>query len=247
MRVLSTLDPFAGDVTDRERLQAEMMKKDRLASVGMLAAGIAHELNNPLTALSIQLELLRARPLGAEEAAAFEQMCEATERMRSIIADLLFMARPSEHPQMHVDVAKILASSVQLLRAGTPSCPPIELAMEPLPAVQAYASKLGQVFLNVLRNAVEAVESIPAARVSVLARAIESGIEIRVADNGHGVSDDVLARIAQPFFTTKPNGSGLGLWISHSLVALHGGTLDLVSREGEGTEVRVWVPLTLRR
>jgi signal transduction histidine kinase len=238
---------YTRDITERNRLHAELMKQDRLASVGMLAAGVAHELNNPLTALAMQVRQLRedAHEWPPHVDHVLRQMEEATNGMNTIISDLLFMARPVEKPQAHVDVAKIIQSTVALLRAGTPRCPPVKVDIDPLPALHGWASKLGQVFLNILRNAVQAVESVPNGTVQVRGRVVGDGIEVTVSDNGPGVTPQVLARLAQPFFTTKPQGTGLGLWISQTLVAQHGGKLDVASTEGGGTTVTVSLPQTL--
>jgi PAS domain S-box-containing protein len=234
---------WARDITERLRLQAEIMKQDRLASVGLLAAGVAHELNNPLTSLSMQARKLRdeadQRGLDADVRASLERMDDAAQRMTSIIADLLSLARPASQPQAHVDVAKVLTSTVALLRAGLTPCPRVTVDLEPLPAINGYASKLGQVFLNVLKNAVQAVEGMPEGEVRVRGRVSRDALEIVVQDNGAGIQPDVLPRVSQPFFTTKPHGTGLGLWISHELLAQHGGRLDLTSVPGEGTKVTI--------
>jgi signal transduction histidine kinase len=140
-----------------------------------------------------------------------------------------------------------LKSTLALLRAGTPSCPPLREEIEPLPAVQAYPSKLGQVFLNVLRNAVQAVEGRAEAEVVVRGRASDDSIEIEVVDNGVGIPAEVLPRVAQPFFTTKPQGTGLGLWISQTLMAEHGGQLAVRSVARSGTTVRLSLPISPKK
>lgn len=238
---------YARDITERMRLQAELAQQDRLASVGMLAAGVAHELNNPLTAIAIQIRTLRsnadAHGLSPSVRAVLEQLDEAAARMSSIIGDLLFMARPATQPQAHVDVEQILTSTIALLRAGMGPAPRLETDIGELPPIQAYASKLGQVFLNVLRNALQAVEGVENGVIRVSAREHDGAIEVTVEDNGAGIPASVQPRLMQPFFTTKPNGTGLGLWISHTLLAEHGGTLHVSSAEGQGTTVTMRVPI----
>jgi signal transduction histidine kinase len=152
------------------------------------------------------------------------------------------MARPVEQPQAHVDVNRILLSTVALLRAGITACPPLNLDVPELPPVHGYASKLGQVFLNVLRNAVQAVEGVPGGEIRLQARVVGERIEIVTEDNGVGMPPEVLAHVAQPFFTTKPQGAGLGLWISQTLLERQGGTLTLTSRVGVGTVVTISLP-----
>lgn len=235
------------DITVRMRLQAELMKQDRLASVGFLAAGVAHELNNPLTSLRMQARKLRddadKHGLDPSVRLALEQIDEAAQRMTTIIGDLLFMARPVEQPQAHVDVAKILSSTLALLHAGICNCPPVTLDIEALPPIRGYASKLGQVFLNVLRNAVQAVDTKPDGAIHVRGRATASRVEIVIEDNGPGISREVMPRLVQPFFTTKPHGTGLGLWISQTLLSHQGGQLELSSTPGRGTTVTILLPV----
>ena len=233
---------YTRDVSERVRLQADSMKRDRFASLGVLAAGVSHELNNPLTSLSFDVQRLRQRAdLPDDVHVALQRVEDAANAMQTVIADLLFMARPLDRPAAHVDVGKVIASSIGLVRAGG-RCPDIELDIGPLPPVQAYASKLGQVFLNVLRNAVQALESTENPVVRVRARTVREGVEVVISDNGPGAAADVAARLMHPFVTTKTNGTGLGLWISRTLIAEHGGTLDIATKEGEGFTVTSWIP-----
>jgi PAS domain S-box-containing protein len=242
-----TIIAYSRDITERDHLQAELMKQDRLASVGILAAGVAHELNNPLTTVTMQAKKLRSeaerRDLPSDIRAGLEQIDEAATRLQTIINDLLFVARPSERPQAHIDVAQIIASTVSLFRAGTPRCPPIDVTIASLPPICGHASKLGQVVLNVLRNAAQALDGVPNGEIRVNASVISEQIEIEIKDNGPGIPREDLPRVTQPFFTTKQNGTGLGLWISHTLVAEHGGTLDVASRAESGTRVTIRVPI----
>lgn len=239
---------FTRDITERQRLQAELMKQDRLASLGVLAAGVAHELNNPLAALSLLVNRLRglARenvPSGQLES-DLEQVDDAVRRMTAIIRDLLFLARPGDQPHAHVDLEKVIASSVALLRAGVPECPKIVVDVGPLPPVQGFPSKLGQAVLNILRNALQAcAERDQGAEVRVVARAKDDEVLIVVEDNGAGIAEDVLPRLTTPFFTTKEGGTGLGLWITQGIMQAHGGRLELTSTRGVGTKVTLIVPI----
>lgn len=246
---LSTIDKepafvvYTRDITDRERDQADLMKQDRLASLGVLAAGVAHELNNPLAALSLMVRKLRSDAMKrSDDTGVLEQMDDAVGRMKTIIDDLLFLARPGEQPQAHVDLRRVLASSLALLRAGIANCPPIVEDIPLLPAIQAVPSKLGQVFLNVLRNAIEAVEGLADGTVTISGRVAESEIVMTVSDNGRGIPEDVLSRLTTPFFTTKERGTGLGLWISQAIIQSHRGRLELASKLGAGTTVTITLP-----
>jgi signal transduction histidine kinase len=232
---------------ERAQLEAELMKRDRLSYVGTLAAGVAHELNNPLTSLAMQARKLReqadAHGLGPEAKLAIEHIDEGARRMTAVISDLLFMARPVGRPQSHVDVRQVLLSTVALLRAGIPNCPEVLVDIDELPALCGYPSKLGQVFFNVLRNAMQAIEGRPGGAIRVRGRATGDMMFIEIEDDGAGIPPEVMARVTQPFVTTKPDGSGLGLWISQALLDLHGGKLDIASEVGKGTRVAIQLPV----
>lgn len=184
---------------------------------------------------------------GGDVQRTLEQMDEAASHMQAIIQDLLFIARPCDQPQAYVDVARVLSSTVALMRAGMHECPPICIDLPELPPIEGFASKPGQVFLNVLRNAVQAVENVPDAEIRVQGRACGDAIEIVISDNGVGIPSGLIPRLTQPFFTTKPHGTGLGLWISHALMAQHAGKLEIRSAESRGTRVSLSLPLVARR
>lgn len=237
---------YTRNITERVQLQAELIKQDRLASIGLLAAGVAHEISNPLTSLAMQARRLRddaeQLQLAPEVRLAVEHIDEAASRMRAIVDDLLFMSRPVEKPQVHVDVAQIVISAIALLRAGANHLP-VRLELDTLPPICGFASKLGQVFLNVLRNAAQAIEGLPKGEIGVHARVDGDFVTVVIADNGPGIPSDLLARVSTPFFTTKPQGMGLGLWISRALMVDQGGALELASKGGAGTTVSIRIPI----
>lgn len=235
---------YTRDITDRVRLQADLMKQDRLVSLGVLAAGVAHELNNPLAALSLLVRRLRvdAEKSGAHDPGVLEQIDDAVARMTTIIGDLLFLARPGDAPHAHVDLVRVLNSAVALLRAGVAACPPVIEDVASLPVVRGVPSRLGQVFLNVIRNAIEAVEGKADGSVHVSGRVVGTDVVITIKDNGVGIPDDVLPRLMTPFFTTKERGTGLGLWISQAIVTNHQGRLEIASTPGAGTSVTIVLP-----
>lgn len=240
---------FTRDITERQRLQAELLKQDRLASLGVLAAGVAHELNNPLAALSLLVARMRTAAARGDVptntlASDLEQADDAVRRMSAIISDLLFLARPADQPHAHVDVAKVVASSIALLRAGEPDCPTIVVDLGPLPPVRGFPSKLGQAVVNVVRNALQACSVRgPEGEVRLSASADESEVRIVVEDNGAGIAPDVLPRLSTPFYTTKEGGTGLGLWITQGIMQAHGGRLELESALGRGTRVTLALPV----
>ena len=238
---------FTRDITERQRLQAELLKQDRLASLGVLAAGVAHELNNPLAALSLLVTRLRGKAREGipsnELLGELEQTDEAVRRMSAIIGDLLFLARPADQPHAHVDLGKVIASSVALLRAGEPGCANIVVDLGPLPPVQGFPTKLGQAVVNVVRNALQACATRgEGGEVRLSARAGDGEVRIVVEDNGPGIDEEILPRLTTPFFTTKEGGTGLGLWITQGIMQSHGGRLELESTHGAGTKVTLALP-----
>jgi two-component system, NtrC family, sensor kinase len=236
---------YTRDITDRRELQARLMQQDRLAAVGTLAAGLAHELNNPLTYLAFHLERLgqlTAAHSSGEEKEALGQIQEGTKRMQSVIADLLFLTRDSALPQAHVDVGKIVRSTISLVQAGASTATRITSDLATTSMLLGHPSRLGQVFLNVILNALEAIGQRDDGLVHVTLRERECWLEIAVTDNGTGLADESKARAFDPFFSTKADGTGLGLSISHAIVTAHGGTIAIASPSNGGAVVTVCLP-----
>jgi len=247
---------YGRDVTERKRMEAELMQADRMATVGTLAAGMAHEINNPLTYVLLHLQRLRrvlpdlvADPARrAETARMLDEAIEGGDRVSAIVRDLLSFSRSSSEHWVPLDVAAIVWSAVKI--ATTAHADRVQLtvsAPEDLPRVAADEARLGQVFLNVVVNAVQSFgeESPPDARVAITMRHDGDSVQVDITDNGPGISDENLPLIFNPFFTTKPvgTGTGLGLPISRSIVESLGGTLEIENRhDTTGVRVRVRLP-----
>jgi len=253
----------AVDVTDRREMEARLLQAERLASVGTLAAGVAHEVNNPLSYVIANLgyaqeqvaaavEGCRARS-AATEAAELAQAAEAivearqgAERVRSIVRDLRMYARAEDQRSTPLDMASVLDSALAVLRAELSRRTRVVRSFQPSPPVLGSAGRLGQVFLNLLLNALQALpDRDPDAneiRVTV-APAQPGRVLVEVADNGAGMGADVLARAFEPFFTTKAGpATGLGLAVSRSIVEAVGGEIRLEAEAGVGTRARVLLP-----
>jgi PAS domain S-box-containing protein len=246
------------DVGARKRLQAELMRADRMATIGTLAAGVAHEINNPLTYVLIHLRRLRSLlpPLvpSSEDRAKIEQLVaeavDGGERVARIVRDLLTFARPGNDEMQAVHVAEVLDSVLHLARASIESRARLERRYAEVPAAYADAPRLAQVFLNLVLNAVQAFASDDVEQNAITVRLRGEGrwIVVDVIDNGPGIRAEDLSRVFEPFFTTKPpgTGTGLGLTISRTLVESFGGELAVRSRPGEGAHLevrlRTWSP-----
>jgi PAS domain S-box-containing protein len=247
---------FLRDVTERKQIQAQLIQTDRMATVGTLAAGVAHELNNPLAYVLLNLGILE-RELDAliEDAhdregarARLATIQEGAERMASIVRDLRSFCRPNAPSLVPVNMRQVLESSINMAMNELRERARVIRDYAPVPPVIADGARLGQVFLNLLLNAAQAVaEGSPNENeVRVVLRA-EAGDRVRVeiADSGHGIAPEIMGRIFEPFFTTKPIGvgTGLGLSICQSIVSSMQGDLTVESEVGRGTTFRVVLPL----
>lgn len=235
--------------------QERLARAERLAAIGTLAAGVAHELNNPLTFVLSNIEFvadaarkLRGQAADAdrwdEASRALDDAAEGAERMRLIVRDLRAMARSDEAVEQPVEVRRVVEYAVQLASSEVRRRARLTWDLAPVPPVLGNEARLGQVFLNLLVNAAHAIpEGSPDSNeVRVAARlAPEGRVLITVSDTGAGIAPEIRTRIFDPFFTTKPvgQGTGLGLWVCHNIVAAHGGTIDVESAPGRGTTFRV--------
>lgn len=227
-------------IARERRIQA-----DRITAMQTMTAGLAHEVRNPLNAAKLQLELLERRLRRSTDDPRLIEPSELAqkeiERLTALLNDFLAFARPPElHTQSH-DVASIVRQVADLERVSAErrgatldlvACPPTLNA-------HVDAAKLHQVVLNLVRNAIEAVSAGGHVTLELAADAVR--ILVRVQDDGPGIPDEVRTRIYEPFFSTKEGGTGLGMSIVHSLVSLHGGTIDL-DTSARGTRFDVAIP-----
>lgn len=235
------------DLTNLRRMEVHMRRADRLATVGQLAAGIAHEIRNPLASISGSIELLRQAPQASEDDRSLMTIVtREIDRLNTLITDLLDYANPRPSQAMPFDLAALLDETVQMARQDRDD---VELALEmserPLELV-ADAAKLRQVIWNLVHNARDAARD---GGGHVIVRAQPSAslpgfLELLVIDDGPGMPPDVQKRIFDPFFTTKRKGTGLGLATCHGIVTDHRGRIDVESAPGSGTSVRVLLPRT---
>ncbi len=246
------------DLTERTQARARLAGAERLASIGTLAAGVAHELNNPLTFVLSNVELvadslrrLRGAPVDADEwdeaLHALDDALEGAERMRVIVRDLRTMARPDDPGSGAVDVRKLLEYAAHLTSNEVRTRARLVWDVGDVPPVRGSEGRLGQVFVNLIVNAAHAIpDGNPAAHVIRLAaaRRDDGKVSITVSDSGAGIAPENLPRIFDPFFTTKPAGlgTGLGLWVCHNIVTALGGSLQVSSEVGTGTTFTVVLP-----
>ena len=233
---------IAHEVTERRELFARVATADRLVSMGTLAAGVAHEINNPLAYLVSNLEVL-ARELPAHYAGPIADARDAADRVSSIVRDLRDLTRPDDELRA-VDVVPILASSIKMATNELRHRATLVTNYAPkLPHVRASPSRLGQVFLNLLVNAAHAMKESRGdlAEVRVRTSSHEDRVYIEIEDTGVGIPAENLGRVFDPFFTTKPLGVGigLGLAISNQIITSIGGEISVTSEVGRGTTFRI--------
>ncbi len=253
------------DLTEHKKLQARLLLADRMVSVGTLAAGVAHEINNPLAYVlsnirfaadelaAARVECARHSPAGTdlsridEALAALTEAREGGERVRNIVRDLKTFSRTEDSHLSQVDVERVLESSINMTGNEIRHRAQLVRDYGVVPAVECNESRLGQVFLNLLVNAAQAIPEGHASsnEIRVSTRVDSAGrVQIEISDTGSGIPAEHLSRIFDPFFTTKPVGvgTGLGLAICHGIVTGLGGELSVESTLGKGTTFRVALP-----
>jgi len=225
-----------------ERQQEQMLRSDRLATVGELAAGLAHELRNPLAGIAGALHVLEEGLHANPEARALVADLQAQiGRMNKTLSDLLTHVRPAVPRSVEVDINEVLEHSLRFLPRGNITL--VRRFDTSLPLVRVDPNLLHQAFLNVLVNARQAMPH--GGRLTVETRTLGNGgrpIEVRISDTGTGIAADHLGRIFQPFFTTKVQGTGLGLAIAARVIEQHGGRITVESFPGEGTTFTIALP-----
>jgi PAS domain S-box-containing protein len=272
---------------ERERMHSVLFQTEKLASIGRLSAGVAHEINNPLAYVANNLAVLerdatgllrllevyesageefaRSAPESARRAREtaeeidlpyirgnldrlLRRTREGLDRVTRIVHSLRAHARSAPAPRQEVDIAALLDASLEILQAQMRGRRiEVRRHYRECPRVLCASTDLGQVFLNLLVNACQAIEAMPAGHagcIDVAVRRESEELLIEVADNGCGIPPEDRPRLFDPFFTTKPvgEGTGLGLWITHAIVSAHGGRIEVDSRPGEGARFRIYLP-----
>ncbi len=231
------------------RAQAQLIHSEKLASLGRMAAGVAHEINSPLTGIVTFGHLLQKKfPPGSEEREDIDVIIDQAHRCSTIIKGLLGFARATAAEKGAVNINDVLGSSLNIVKNKADFFN-IKLATDFAPdllSVRADGSQLQQVFLNMIMNAADAMEG--KGTFTITTRNVTEGgsdfVEIQFKDTGPGIPDENLEKLFEPFFTTKPvgKGTGLGLAVSHGIIQDHGGRIVVKSKVGEGTVFNVRLP-----
>ena len=225
---------------------SHLARVDQLATLGQLAAGLAHEIKNPLAGIQGALELLRDEASEGETKRLYGEMLAELQRVNAILMRLLESGRPAPLRLARTDLAKLLADTAELMSAALRRKKVVLRAStaEGLPEVQVDPAKMRQVLVNLMQNAAEAMGE-RGGNISVRAGHFpqDSAVVVAVEDDGPGIPPENLGNLFEPFFTTKFTGTGLGLAISKSLVEQHGGRIEVNSEPGRGTTFLIFLPI----
>ncbi|SCY81453.1 ATP-binding protein [Desulfoluna spongiiphila] len=238
-----SVNEFAEVLESRRRLEEQMQRTDRLAALGEIAAGVAHEIRNPMTSIKGFVQLIETGMEPEDVRRKYTSIVIAeVDRLNKMVRELLYYARPSDSLKLAVDINGILADTLLLVNLNA-TRQHVQIVMdygEDLPRVVVDQEQIKQVFLNILINAVQAVEN--GGHIRVESMALDRGVAVVVEDDGKGIEPAQVARLFDPFFTTRDNGTGLGLAVVQKIIDLHHGVVEVESRLGEGTRFRVVLP-----
>lgn len=233
------------DITEMKRLQADAQRNDRLAALGHLAAGVAHEIRNPLSTIKgVALYIAKRMPQGGREEEAAQRMIDEVTRLDRVVSELLEFARPGNFATAPADLGEVIDRALRLAEADVQARNiAVIREVEPgFPPVRVSSERLTQALLNLFLNAVQAME--PGGTLRVSARLLPDNMfGISVADTGPGISPEVQAAIFTPYFTTKSSGTGLGLAIVYQIVEGHGGSISVGNAAGHGAEFTLTLPV----
>ena len=234
------------DLSDVKALQEQIKRTERLASLGQLAAGVAHEIRNPLGALKGFLQYFQRKlELTDQDKTYLTVMVNEVDRLNSVISNLLDFARPKEPVREPYDLENLIHHVLTLIE-GDLQAKQLEVSLDikkNLPQIHLDRDQITQVLLNILLNAIQATE--PGGQVNIRAyvKSDLNQLEITVADNGQGIVPADLSKIFDPFFSTKKQGAGLGLAIAYTIIENHQGEITVESEEGKGSTFRIRLPI----
>ncbi|WP_236561213.1 ATP-binding protein [Pontibacillus sp. HMF3514] len=227
------------DISDKKEAEEMMIRSEKMSVAGQLAAGIAHEIRNPLTSLKGFLQLIQAGIDGKEE--YYTIMNEEIEKIETITSELLFISKPMTNDRRKESIITMLQDVCTLLRSQA-KLHNIDLVLnyEENEVIDCDRSQIKQVFINLIKNAVEVMED--GGRITVDVESDEDNVWVDVADEGPGIPKHLVDKIKEPFFTTKKNGTGLGLMITNQILEKHEGGLNVYDNEPTGSVFRVQLP-----
>ncbi len=237
---------MVSNLTDLKTLEKNMREHERLAAVGRMAAGVAHEVRNPLSSIKGLALLLKNKFIpGSKENETTGLLIQEVERMNRTISELLSFARPPSLDLQKVDLPDFLQEEIELISPDASNCG-VETLLEldeTLPPVLADRDRLKQVFINILLNGVQAIKDGGTLKLSAKNNPADKTVRIEVIDSGCGIDEENLGQIFFPYFTTKKGGTGIGLAISQKIISDHGGTIRVESQKDKGATFIIELPI----
>ncbi len=234
------------DITDQKILERQVVRSQKMETFGTLAAGIAHEVGNPLTSISSLVQVVQRQTEDDFVQEKLELVKNQINRIAKIIRELVDFSRPSTHEVKEVSINLVVREALNIVQYGKKARSiKLNVALEEnLPFVLAVHDQVLQVFLNILMNAVDASMGNPDSSISILTKQSDEKVEITISDNGTGIAEHHLGKVFDPFFTTKEvgKGTGLGLWVSLGIIRNFGGDIHVESELGKGTTFNVRLP-----
>ena len=242
---------FTKDITERKKAETELLQaqKQRLASIGQIAAGVAHEINNPLMALSGEIQLLLLNGKDKELVESLNLMNKLSKRIAGIVTDLVTFSREISTDVREASDINSLIKRISLLIEGRLKSKNVEIKKKlgkNLPNLIVDKGQIGQVFMNILMNSLDAMPDGSKLTISTKLSRAKDAIEIIFMDTGSGIAKENLPKIFDPFFSTKPPGKGvgMGLSVSYRIIENHSGSIKIDSKLNEGTKVSISLPIT---
>ena len=217
-----------------------------MAAVGTLAAGIAHEIRNPLAGMSGSIELLAVNPNTEDDKKLFKIILKEIDRLNRLVGEFLDYSKPEKRPEEKVQLQIIIDDVVKFLETSEqkPAQLKIHKNVSPVPVIFAHSDKLRQAFLNIIINSFQAMnkKENPEIWIELKHLASMNRVELSIRDNGCGMSPETKRKMFEPFHTTKPKGTGLGLAITHKILDSHNAQVYVESEIGQGTEFKLIFP-----
>jgi two-component system, NtrC family, sensor kinase len=233
-------------IDDRTRelqeTQAQLMHQDKMAGFGLLAAGIAHEVGNPLMSISTIVQVLERRNPDDYTREKLALVGGQLARIQGIVRELTTFSRPASHERSRFAIHEIVDEALNIAKyyKGTKTRTITADVPRDLPVLYGVKDQLVQVVFNLVLNAIDATQK--GGRIEVTAARVGDGVEVAVRDDGSGIDPAHRSRVFQPYFTTKKQGTGLGLFVTRKIVSEHGGTVEFESAPGQGTTFRIRLP-----
>ncbi|WP_160725238.1 EAL domain-containing protein [Bacillus sp. USDA818B3_A] len=229
------------DITEQKRREEQLAKSEKLAMVGELAAGVVHEIRNPITSIKGFIQLFQQ---GTHKPEYFNIIFEEFKRLEDILQEFLNLAKPQPSKLERYDLASILQDVVILLRPEA-NLKNVQIYQEydgAFPPIMCDRNQVKQVFINIIRNSMEAI--VKAGIIQIVGSLERENVLIKIIDNGMGISEERIKRLGEPFYSNKEKGTGLGLMLCFRIVKQHNGSITIKSTENQGTTVEVRFPIT---